>query len=101
MAVGSVGEPSSTSSSTEAAGAAGGTPRGGTPGLTSLSASLSARSRETAELRQRLHSVQQQVQLDEGPTASDPLKDSESWNTLQSAHAHMLLLEARLAELST
>ena len=74
--------------------------------------SLSARSRETAELRQRLHSVKQQVHSQQSSpllqpegsafvTSPPPIRDTESWDALQSAHAHMLLLEARLAELST
>ena len=29
-----------------------------------------------------------------------PIQSSDGWEELQSAHAHMLLLEARLAELS-
>lgn len=62
-------------------------------------ASLSERSKETAELRQRLAAVQAQVAVD--ASASPPaIQNTDGWEQLQSAHAHMLLLEARLAELS-
>ena len=47
--------------------------------------------------------MQQQVAHDEAAAreaVSPPVRNSESWEQLQSAHAHMLLLEARLAELA-
>ena len=62
-------------------------------------ASLSERAKEAAELKQRLFSVQQQVKHEE--LTSPPLAHTEGWDALQSAHAHMLLLEARLAELTS
>ena len=35
------------------------------------------------------------------PPVVGGVEQSDGWEELQSAHAHMLLLEARLAELST
>ena len=66
-------------------------------------AMLSERSAERLTLQERLASVQQQVAHDEASAreaSSPPIKSTESWEQMQSAHAHMLLLEARLAELS-
>ena len=61
-------------------------------------AQLSERAKEELELRQRLAAVQAQVQAE--AASPPPIQSSDSWEQLQSAQAHMLLLEARLAELS-
>ena len=61
---------------------------------------LSERSKEKVELQHRLAAVQAKVHAEEA-APSPPIQHSEGWEELQSAHAHMLLLEARLAELST
>ena len=63
-------------------------------------AMLSERSKEKVELQQKLVAVQAKVHSEE-TVLSPPIQHSEGWEELQSAHAHMLLLEARLAELST
>ena len=73
-------------------------------------ADLSERSKEAAELRVKLAEVQAQVGAADGGAASltkpaaaplSPLLQApEAWDELQSAHAHMLLLEARLSELA-
>ena len=64
-----------------------------------LARTISERSKETVALQQKLAAVQAKVQHDEA-SPPPPIEHSEGWEELQSAHAHMLLLEARLAELS-
>ena len=63
-------------------------------------AKLSERSAEAAALRQRLAEVQLQVAADEEAKAASPITNTDGFEQLRSAQAHMLLLEARLAELS-
>ena len=74
-------------------------PVGGVPPPVSIDLSeLSERSKEKVELQQKLQAVQARVHADES-APSPPMEHSSVWEELQSAHAHMLLLEARLAEL--
>ena len=77
-----------------------------------MSFSLSDRTRETTDLRHRLASLEEKVRnvagsdsraadaAQPGPSKLDDANGDDGWEQLQSAHAHILLLEARLAELS-